>query len=334
VADAEFDTAYYGEMRYAAKGTKIKEFGVVTRFKRSGRGDSARFVACCQAFLESGEPCTRDAQLGSTRCFNHGGGSKAGDGNKRYCTHCKTTFVVGKRTLCNGGNGLCLTCEDYLEAQAEANGTSLPPERCQRWEEVVFSQLLPLITYACGASFPPDQRDERKGGGVGTSKAVLHKRECDTTTNRFPDSMWILRNEDGCAVLVVIIEVDEDSHRNREPVCESGKIYDTWVSVQSKIGKEGVVHGASVVKRPMVPYVVIKVNPNSYDGPRTNLSDRVKAVAKLANHYIHMDAAARAQLHTLAPIVHVMYYHSKEGAKNLAHFASVAPKAGWEYKVH
>jgi len=34
------------------------------------------------------------------------------------------------------------------------------------------------------------------------------------------------------------------------------------------------------------------------------------------------------------PIVHVLYYHSKEGANNLAHFAAVAPGAGWAYTVH
>ena len=77
-----------------------------------------------------------------------------------------------------------------------------------------------------------------------------------------------------------------------------------------------------------------KFNPNAYDGPRTLLKDRVKAVAALANSYLHMDAAERATLQTHAPIVHVLYYHSKEGAKNLAHLAEVAERAGWAYTVH
>ena len=37
---------------------------------------------------------------------------------------------------------------------------------------------------------------------------------------------------------------------------------------------------------------------------------------------------------TRAPIVHVMYYHTKEGAKNLAHYAAKAAEAGWQCTVH
>jgi len=32
--------------------------------------------------------------------------------------------------------------------------------------------------------------------------------------------------------------------------------------------------------------------------------------------------------------VHVFYYHSKDGAANLAHYAATAAAAGWEYTVH
>ena len=66
---------------------------------------------------------------------------------------------------------MCATCETQLKAEAAANGSEAPLKPNQRWEEVVFEQLLPLITYADGMPFPPDQRDERKGGGLGTSKA-------------------------------------------------------------------------------------------------------------------------------------------------------------------
>ena len=79
---------------------------------------------------------------------------------------------------------------------------------------------------------------------------------------------------------------------------------------------------------------MIKVNTNAYDGPRTSLKQRVNAVAELLNSYAHMDAEAIAKLQTHAPIVHVMYYHSKEGAANLAHLADAAAAAGWEYTVH
>ena len=48
----------------------------------------------------------------------------------------------------------------------------------------------------------------------------------------------------------------------------------------------------------------------------------------------HLDAEALSKLQTHAPILHVLYYHSKDGAKHLAHYAAHAPSAGWEYTVH
>tara|TARA_Y100000389_G_scaffold133162_2_gene130621 strand:+ start:3407 stop:3793 length:387 start_codon:yes stop_codon:yes gene_type:complete len=69
--------------------------------------------------------------------------------------------------------------------------------------------LLPLITYADGVTpFPPDQRDERKGGGLGTSSTQKRRRECDTTTNRFPDCLWMRRDEHGRALLAISVETD------------------------------------------------------------------------------------------------------------------------------
>ena len=51
----------------------------------------------------------------------------------------------------------------------------------------------------------------------------------------------------------------------------------------------------------------------------------------LVNVYLHKSEAEIEALHTHAPIVHVLYYPSKHGAANLAHFAAVAPKTNWMY---
>ena len=104
----------------------------------------------------------------------------------------------GSRT--HGGNGLCPACEKRLTEEAEANGYEGPIQSL-RWEEQVFNLLLPLLTYADGVTrFPPDQRDERRGGGLGTSSTKKRRRECETTTNRFPDCLWVLRDESARAV--------------------------------------------------------------------------------------------------------------------------------------
>ena len=336
-ADAEPDTAYYGEKGYGDKKGEPKEFGPtrVVRMADNSKPGGFTFLPCCRANLDSGAPCTQQAQHDRKHCNRHGGGFRVGEGTGNgVCTHCKTTALWVKRQPQHGGNGLCSVCEAQLKAEADANGYEGPIQSL-RWEEQVFNLLLPLLVYADGVTpFPPEQRDERRGGGLGTSSTVKRRRECDTTTNRFPDGQWILRDEHGRAVLVLIVEVDEHSHTDYKPECESGKIHDTNVSVQQKLGFEGAATGARAPKRPMVPLIIIKMNPNAYDGPRTKLETRVQAVADLFHRYAHLPAAEREALPTHGPIVHLLYYHSKEGAQNLAHLREVGPKAGWTLTVH
>ena len=332
--DAEPNTAYYGERGLSpTKGFGPERFVRVANKSRPG---GFTFMTCCRATLDSGAPCTNQVKCDRKNCNLHGGAFKVGEARgSGFCTHCRTTSIVPKRKPQHGGNGLCPTCENRLKAEAEANGSEAPIEASKRWEDVVFEQLLPLIKYLDGTPFPPDQRDERKGGGLGTSSTKKRGRECDTTTNRFPDCLWVLRDENGRAVLVVIVEVDEHSHTDRDPTCESGKIDDTFQALQDRLAKEGAARGA-VARHDaqMIPIVTIRVNPNAYDKKMVKLPERVNAVAAVVRAYLHMDAETREALQTHAPIVHVMFYHSKEGAKHLAHYAAKAASAGWVYTVH
>ena len=339
-ADAEPHTAYYGEKRQGTKG-EPKVFGPQRYVRTTNKCDPGGFayVPCCHANLDSGAPCTHLAcrQSGSVFCRTHGGAPRAGEGPLHsYCSVCRTTQIAPKRRVCHDGSGMCVPCEAHRTAEAAANGATTPIKANERWEEVVFKMLLPQITYADGTTpFPPDQRDERKGGGLGTPQTQKRRRECDTTTNRFPDCLWVVRDERARAVLVVIVEVDEHSHTDRDPECETGKIDDEFQSLQDKLAKEGAARGA-VARHDaeMIPIVTIRVNPNAYDKAKIKLADRVKAVAAVVRAYLHMDAETRDSLQTHAPIVHVMYYHTKEGAKHLAHYAAWAAQAGWEYTVH
>ena len=338
-ADAEPHTAYYGEKRHGTKGG-AKVFGPqrYVRATHKSAPSGFQYKPCCHANLDSGAPCTHVtcATSDSVFCAAHGGTPKAGEGPlSHYCSVCRTTEISKKRRFHNDGIGMCCTCRAHRKAEAAANGAATPIKANERWEEVVFKQLIPLITYRDGTPFPPDQRDERKGGGLGTPKTQKRRRECDTTTNRFPDCLWILRDERARAVLVVIVEVDEHSHTDRDSACETGKIEDEFQSLQTKLGKEGAARGA--IDRhdaEMIPIVTIRVNPNAYDKKVVKLADRVKAVAAVVRAYLHMDAETRDALQTHAPIVHVMYYHTKEGARNLARYATWASQAGWECTIH
>ena len=340
-ADAEPETAYYSERVYGAKGSESKEFGPqrLVRVASKSMPGGFDFVPCCIANLDSGAPCTSRASTDGQHCLRHGGGFRAGEATgKAFCTHCKTTKLWEKRQPRpdgSGGNGLCSPCETQLKAEAAENGHE-GPTKSQRWEEVVVDQLLPLITYADGTPFPPDQRDERRGGGLGTPATKERSRECDTTTNRFPDSLWVRRDARARATLVISVEVDEHSHSWVEkPSCETGKIDDTFQAVQETLKHEGVAKGsAGRIDAYMIPVVVIRFNPNAYDKARVKLDDRVKVLADLVNSYAHLDAEAIATLQTHAPILHVLYYHSKEGGRHLAHYASKVAEAGWAYTVH
>ena len=247
------------------------------------------------------------------------------------CNSCGTC-LDSKRRESNGGVGLCAKCEHNLKAEAHANG-SAPPPKGKSWETLCFDELLPLVAYADGTPFPPDQRDQRAGGGLGTSKVVKRRRECDTVTNRFPDCLWVRRDAESRAVLVVIAECDEHSHGPREPTCESGKIDETFQAVQSVLASEGAgrVARAGRPDAQMVPIVFLKFNPNACDVARVKRADRVVAVAALINSYLQKTEAEVAALHTRGPIVHILFYHSKDGAENIAHFDAKAADAGWEY---
>lgn len=340
LADAEPGTVYYREMRFSERGAETKVFGPTRYIRGTDQCVPGGFVPLrsCHANLDSGEPCPYRVFKGGNNafCLTHGGAPKAGEGSETdYCSVCRTTRLSPKRMPCHDGSGMCQPCEEHLKAEAEANGATTPIKANERWETVWFRHLLPLITYADGTPFPPDQLDERKGGGLGTSVSVKRRRECDTTTNRFADSLWVLRNERARAILAVSNELDEHSHTDRKPECESGKIDDTFQSLQNKLAKEGAARGA-VARHDaqMIPIITIRTNPNAYDKKTVHLPERVKAAAKLINSYLHMDAEAIAKLQTHAAIVHVMFYHTKEGAANLAHYATWAPRAGWEYTVH
>jgi len=105
--------------------------------------------------------------------------------------------------------------------------------------------------------------------------------------------------------------------------------------VQTLLAKEGSARGAKDrAGSAMVPCVILRINPNAYDGPRTSLKRRVVELADWINTYVQMGDEAISLLQTHAPIVHVFYYHSKDGAANLAHLAGVAAAVGWEYTVH
>ena len=332
--DAEPNTAYYGEALYKEKGAETKEFRP-DRFVRVSSGKRGfGFFACCREGIGK-DACFHAALNGRHFCHSHGGRLPVGEAAYYRCSCCNDTVLWAKRLPSNGGNGLCLGCEDRKKQEARENGHD-GPLPVVRWEKHCFNHLLPLIKHADGTPFPPDQLDERKGGGLGTSKAVKRRRECDTDSNYFPDGLWPRRNKQARIILAVTPEIDENSHTDvKEPSCESAKIDGTFHAIQDIAAKEGASKGSvGRCDAKMVPVVTIRMNPNAYDGGNVPLKVRLDVTARLMNHYLQMPEEEVAKLKTDAPIVHMLYYHSKQGGKILNHYAEAASRAGWEYTVH
>lgn len=87
--------------------------------------------------------------------------------------------------------------------------------------------------------------------------------QCSDLPKRRPDMVFV-HPDMNC---VVVIEVDEDSHANRAPECETAKISQQNEAIQRCRGLENV------------PVITLRVNPDKYDYGYESLSERAREVA-------------------------------------------------------
>ena len=138
--------------------------------------------------------------------------------------------------------------------------------------------------------------------------------------------LWLVRDRDGRIVAAVMVEVDEHSHTDRTPACEGGKVCDTFSAICNLAQTEGkgrlAVARNGVVRMPYVLF--LRVNPNACDAEGSNIGikTRIRVVAKKVREFLrtpqkefYRRADARE---TMLPHVECLYYHTREGAKNIA----------------
>jgi hypothetical protein len=237
-------------------------------------------------------------------CFTHGGHCPHGrdwivcrDCNPNAtkvsvcCSSCAKQIST-KRKECNGGTGYCCDCDANREAEAAEAGHP-PPPKSKNWEDVVLDELVTLVT----------------------------------------DVLWVVRDADARIVAALDVEVDEHSHTDRDPACETGKVDETYQSIVQLAQKEGAAKGAAArahVRGP--PFVlVLKINPNACDapGPKIPLKERIRVLAEICNNFLRTPAEtfhAHAEAgYTTMPNVQCLFYHTKQGAKNLAYFDENTP---------
>lgn len=95
----------------------------------------------------------------------------------------------------------------------------------------------------------------------------------------------------------VCIEIDENGgHADREPICESGKIWDQTVALKQLCGET-------------LQVFFLRFNPDEYDGARSTLEQRIKNVG--AHCRWLLDEGWRTFPASTAPHISYHYYHSK-----------------------
>ena len=350
----------------------------------SSKGDHQpyRAVRDCKQFAIACAVCHQKAvsnALGEkpTHCIQHGGGGG------RYCKHererttcreCNPNILncvancsicgnkLGpKRKTTKGGNGVCPACEDRHNAQAAENGASRIP-KSKRWEDVVFDALLPNIFDADGKVVSPELRDDFRnvlgslykettdGAGRKLRKRLRGREDCDTTTFRRPDTLFVRRDPATAHIVAVLsVEVEEDCHRDRKFSCETGKIEDTFESIQKIAAREG----ASALSRTgmrvdaeFVYYAVFKFNPNACDvTPPVCLDDRIEVLAQACSAFLSRNPEEYKALpieERRVPHVTTFYYHSDaasidapgDPSRNfLRGYAEMAPHWAWHGNV-
>lgn len=258
------------------------------------------------------------------------------------CARCQDTELYSKRTLSNGGNGLCPRCEATLAEEArEAGAEGFAPAKGKSWEDHCLDEIEKLVphpyemrdsmTHMIGSILSKKRkvRAVRAGGMAALGGAA--GQDCDTTKQRRPDLLYVLRHpETGRIVCCVVVEIDEHSHShsNYTTSCELGRCDDLHQALSIHAQREGFTddrrgHGNPDAVRPVV--YVLKLNPNACDAtPKTMrlerriqvLADRVNAILALPRQEL-VEAVQRNDAEVLVPRVEIFYYHTKNAAHHI-----------------
>ena len=320
---------------------------------KAGKQGFAWIPACVECAADAVVRAVADGKGGkATHCLAHCGGCAHGkDPNAcfacqsakgkdtrtlaMFCNRCAAVVLDTKRMESKGGNGLCAGCEEGMKAEAAEAG-SAPPPKSKRWEDVFLDKLVTLVTDTEGNVITCEARDDLSNM-LGSDKR-RRKGQCETDHQRRPDIYWLVRDAESHIVAAVFVEVDEDSHCDRDPACEAGKIDETFQAIvtlaQTEGKREKAITRGGEIRTPFVAF--LKVNPNACDaeGGPFSLDVRIGVVAERVRRILTADPTyyhAFADMgKTTAPYVQCLFYHSKKGGKNLAYFDAHA-KGAWFY---
>ena len=188
---------------------------------------------------------------------------------KNHCTGAAASFPRNARSITTGA-----ACASSARRNWPRRRRAPGKRRCssRRREDVCMKKLIPL----CGTRTSRATRSRTCSARTRTSAASrLGRPRRPVTaavrhpTKRRPDIIYFVRDEVTARLLLVItVEIDEDSHASRETKCELGKIDDTFEAIGTLGQREGfrddrAGHNREDIRRPLM--VTFKLNPNGYD---------------------------------------------------------------------
>ena len=207
-------------------------------------------------------------------------------------------------------------CEVLLKTEAAVAGSEPPPPN-KRWEDVVLDALIPRVVDEHGMKRPYESRDDHRHM-LGSNKRT-RSGECDTAHQRRPDLLYVVREPvDSRIVAFLSVEVDEDSHCDRDPNCEGGKIDETFQALTQLAQTEGCSRGAAARHDARAPFgLFLKFNPNACDVGLFTLDQRIDVLVRRCNAFLSQPASffteAAIRDEEMLPQVETMFYHSNRG---------------------
>ena len=187
----------------------------------------------------------------------------------------------------------------------------------------MLDELETMVTDTDGNVIAYEMRDDQSNM-FGSNKRS-RRGECDTNHQRRPDVLWLVRDSEARIVAAIMVEVDENSHTDRESVCEGGKVHDTFQSILKLAQEEGKGRLAETRRgEVLLPQVIfIRFNPNACDaaGGSIQLATRIQVLAARVRELLNTPAEVYRERSTrgecMKPHLEIMYYHSKQGGKHL-----------------
>ena len=216
-------------------------------------------------------------------CNACGGSATCEHGRQRLqCTECPHTKRI-PAAICK------MCCERCLSLRRRVGGVCAvcDPSVPERTEKVFGRMIVDAV------GFEPNAKDFALASTSGG---------CGDLARRRPDLLWVAHGK-----IAVVVEIDEDSHSDRNADCELAKISTQNETIQRLDGCH------------CIPVVTIRVNPDGYDGRTVTRQQRADEVARIVNMHLHGPSPER---NGDMP-VYFLYYHSKSQHLVEAHKACV-----------